>query len=65
MLAERACVLDAIDATALHGVGMDNVALDQIDLRLLESVEKNCLQLQADLGERVHLSAAAAKRRRE
>jgi Lrp/AsnC family transcriptional regulator, leucine-responsive regulatory protein len=37
--------------------------LDSIDLQLLELVQQDCLVSQADLGERVHLSAAAVNRR--
>ena len=42
---------------------MNSPTLDDIDLRLLELVQEDCLRSQAELGERVHLSAAAVNRR--
>ena len=42
---------------------METAALDAIDLQLLELVQQDCLTSQADLGARVHLSAAAVNRR--
>jgi DNA-binding Lrp family transcriptional regulator len=44
-------------------MAMETVALDDIDLHLLELVQQDCLTSQAELGERVHLSAAAVNRR--
>jgi DNA-binding Lrp family transcriptional regulator len=42
---------------------MNPTSLDDIDLRLLELVQQDCLMSQAELGARVHLSAAAVNRR--
>ena len=42
---------------------VEQATLDDVDLQLLELVQHDCHLSQAELGERVHLSAAAVNRR--